>query len=167
MATPLTSRKGWMTTANSAVTTGESVDSSERRQLGQGGLAARSAAPMREHPSFATKNPVEKYPQGCPRGGENEHPICTDTQETTLANGQTTMNAVCKCGKVCKNQRGLKIHQTRMGCLRKQVMLRAVSVLVTAPDETQGEQGPESPHSVPDPQAASATTEQRARSWPP
>ncbi|XP_077372334.1 uncharacterized protein LOC144033646 [Festucalex cinctus] len=60
-------------------------------------------------------------------------------------NGTTTMSAVCPCGKVCKNPRGLKIHQTKMGCLtRTQVVQRTGLV----PGETQEEPGRESTHSA-------------------
>lgn len=68
----------------------------------------------RQHPNNAPKNPKQKYPQGCPRGRENECPEQKDYLETTLANGQWTTSAVYKCGEVCKNLTGLKIHQTKI-----------------------------------------------------
>ncbi|KAI4901999.1 hypothetical protein NFI96_003045 [Prochilodus magdalenae] len=34
-----------------------------------------------------------------------------------LDNGILTMSSRCICGKICKNNRGLKIHQSRMKCL--------------------------------------------------
>lgn len=84
-------------------------------------------------------------PQGCPRGVEDEHPNRTDKQAMTNANGKTTMNAVCSCGKVGKNQHGLKIHQAKMKCLTgKQVVQRTGPV----PGETQEEPGRESTHSA-------------------
>ena len=41
-----------------------------------------------------------------------------DDQETTEQQTTTDLNSrnVCICGKVCKNQRGLKIHMVKMGC---------------------------------------------------
>ena len=59
---------------------------------------------------------MEKYPQGSPRGGEDELPNPTDQRLPDNGNGQTTTTAVCRCGKICKNSRGLKIHQARMKC---------------------------------------------------
>lgn len=78
MAFPLTSRKSLDDNPKSVVTTGKTVDSPERWQPGQGGVASRAAALEREHSNNATKNPKETYPQGRPRGGENEHPERTD-----------------------------------------------------------------------------------------
>ena len=59
-----------------------------------------------------------KYPHGHPRGGEDEGPTRTDNQMTKLARNteEALGKAVCSCGKVCKNNRGLKIHQGRMKC---------------------------------------------------
>lgn len=50
LALPVTAGKDWMTTMNRMVTTGETVDCSERRQPGQQGLAPQTAAPVKEHP---------------------------------------------------------------------------------------------------------------------
>ncbi|XP_056127556.1 uncharacterized protein LOC130105540 [Rhinichthys klamathensis goyatoka] len=171
MASPLTSRKRLDDDLESVVTAGETVDSAERRQPGQGGLAPQTAAPEREHPKHATKNPKEKYPQGRPRGGENERPERTVFLATTNANGQSTTSAVCKCGKVCKNTTGLKIHQTKMGCLRKLVTQRTVPVLSIAPGETEEEPGPDTYHSAQSLQAPQATpqsrpSERRRFLWP-
>lgn len=180
LAQPVTSRKVWMTSTNRVATAGETADSSERRQPGQGGLAPRPAAPEREHPQQATKNPTEIYPQGYPRGGENEHPNRTELPVTTQANGQRITSAVCICGKVCKNLKGLKIHQAKMACLRRdQVKLRSgtaagavVTVMPAAePGETEEEPGPESPHSTRNLQATqipppSRKSEHRRVKWP-
>lgn len=90
------------------------------------------------------------------------------------------MSAVCICGKVCKNLKGLKIHQAKMACLRRdQVKLRSgtaagVAVTVTPaaePGETEEEPGPESPHSTRNLQATlihlqSRKSEHRRVKWP-
>lgn len=67
---------------------------------------------------------IVRYPQGHARAGEDEQPkgqttvmTMDDDQRTTVQNNGTTR--VCtRCRKVCKNDRGLNIHQSRMGCLR-------------------------------------------------
>ncbi|KAK7915664.1 hypothetical protein WMY93_011425 [Mugilogobius chulae] len=96
-------------------------DSPERRQPGQTGLATRSVSSARRAPKQATENQMDKYPQGCPRGGEDEHPIRTDTTASDHGNEQTDSSKKCVCGKTCKNQRGLKIHQARMKCLEVEI----------------------------------------------
>lgn len=64
-----------------------------------------------------------------------------DDQRTTFQNNGITR--VCRCGKVCKSDRGLKIHQSRMGYLRHS------SVQSTGqPDETEERQGQVSDHST-------------------
>ncbi|KAK0145691.1 hypothetical protein N1851_015413 [Merluccius polli] len=79
-----------------------------------------------------------------------------------------TTSAVCLCGKVCRNPRGLKIHQTKMKCLTgRQVVQRTGPV----PGETQEEPGPESPHSAQTLHAPQATpqvrhSEHRRVKWP-
>ena len=80
-------------------------------------------------PVFATKLKLvislnEIHPQGCLRGGENEHPNRTVLKLTTNANGLLTTIAECVCGKVCKNPRGLKVHQAKMKCLLKEQLLQ-------------------------------------------
>ncbi|XP_073731592.1 uncharacterized protein [Misgurnus anguillicaudatus] len=110
------------------------------------------------HPLKATKTPNELYPQGCPRGGENEHPNRTDIQVMTNAYGETTMSAACICGKVCKNRHGLKIHQAKMKCLREKQVEQRTGL---APGETQEEPGPESPHSAQNLHAPQASTQIR------
>lgn len=91
----------------------------------------------------ATDRLMEKYPQGCPRGGGDEHPTLTEPRIPTNGDGQTTMTAVCRCRKICKNSRGLKIHQARMKCLVEENMSQHTDI---TPDETQKEPGQESPH---------------------
>ena len=125
-------------------------------------------------------NLTEKYPQGCPRGGEDEHPNRTDLLVTTHANGQRITSAVCICGKVCKNPRGLKIHQTKMACLGKEQVKRRSGtaadatvpvVPIAEPGQTEEEPGPESPHSTRNLQAtqvppSSRISEHRRVKWP-
>ncbi len=55
-----------------------------------GGLAAQTTSSERKNPKLATKPTKERYPQGCPRGGEDEHPIRTDLRMTTQDNGIMT-----------------------------------------------------------------------------
>lgn len=81
--------------------------------------ATHPASSMRKNSNAATKSPREKQPQGNPRGRENEHPKRMVNQAMTHANRQSTMNAICVCGNSCKNLQGLKIHQTKMGCVIK------------------------------------------------
>lgn len=52
----------------SELTTGETVDCSERRHPRQGGLATQASAPEREYLTNDMKNLKGKYPQGHPRG---------------------------------------------------------------------------------------------------
>ncbi|KAJ8359538.1 hypothetical protein SKAU_G00160630 [Synaphobranchus kaupii] len=73
---------------NRLVTTGETDGSSERRQLGRCGLAALTAPPVKVDPKQAADQRKELYPQGSPRGGEDEHP-----SRTGLAPGETEEEA--------------------------------------------------------------------------
>eukprot|EP00064_Thunnus_orientalis_P014686 superscaffoldBa00002586_g14733 len=150
---PVTSRKDWMTSMNRMVMAGETADSTERRQTGQQGLAPQTAAPVMEHPSKLRRTLLKHTPRDA-RGGEDEHPNQTDLLAMTQANGQLT---VCICGKVCKNLRGLKIHQTKMACLRGEQVKQCAGavanttdsvVLATEPGQTEEEPDLESPHSA-------------------
>lgn len=51
----------------------------------------------------------------------------------------------CVCRKVCKNLRGLKIHQAKMKCVQ---MVQESQCSGTMSGETQEEQGVESNHSA-------------------
>lgn len=162
-----------MTTVNSVVTTGETVDSSERRQPGQGGLVTPSCSSLEGAPTNMLRRVLQRNtPRGAREGGWDEHPKRTHILVTTQAKEKTTTSAVCRCGKVCKNPRGLKIHQTKIGCLRtERVVQRTVPVPDTAPGETEEELGPETPHSAQNPQAPQAipqsrTSEHRQVLWP-
>ncbi|XP_062568263.1 uncharacterized protein LOC134230448 [Saccostrea cucullata] len=62
---------------------------------------------------------ILRYPRGRARAGEDERPVGTENQDTTRQRKTTTntnSGNVCSCGKVCKNEKGLKIHMGRMGC---------------------------------------------------
>lgn len=98
MAMPLTPRKRLDDNHENMAEAGQL-----EKTTGQEGLASQEAALKREHPNNATKNHHEQNPQ-----------------ET--GKRRSTMNAVCKCFKVCKNRTGLKVHQTKMGCLRNAVL---------------------------------------------
>jgi hypothetical protein len=105
-------------------TTGKTVDSLERQTSSN----ITGWQPLCEVKSAASSN-KEEYPQGNPRGGENEEPKMTGTQMMKPAI-HNDMAVVCSCGKICKNTRGLKIHQSRMKCLaqadaQKRPVLRA------------------------------------------
>ncbi len=91
---------------------------------------------------------IVRYPQGRARAGEDERPIgqtivmtTDDDQRTTVQNNGTTR--VCRCGKVCIGDRGLKIHQSRMGCLRHSSVQRTGQ-----PDEMEERQGQVADHST-------------------
>lgn len=88
-----------------------------------------------------------------------------------IRDGLSTTTATCFCGKVCKNLRSLRIHQTRMGCTRRtQAEQRTEPVPSTDPGEMEEEQEPESPHSVQNLQAqhaaSSKPSEHRRVLWP-
>ncbi|XP_052268662.1 uncharacterized protein LOC127870041 [Dreissena polymorpha] len=68
----------------------------------------------------ATDSDTEEYPQSLPRGGEDERLDQTHSTTTTRL-VQSTLTGTkaevkCRCGKVCKNLRGLRIHQGRTAC---------------------------------------------------
>ncbi|CAG2233830.1 unnamed protein product [Mytilus edulis] len=51
---------------------------------------------------------------------------------------------VCSCGKICKNEKGLKIHRTKMGCSVTPILERRKG----QPNETEEEMNQETHHSV-------------------
>lgn len=65
----------------------------------------------------------------------------------TQANEQRTTNAVCICSKVCKNPKGLKIHQNG---LSSEAMSDAIVLVDPAvePGQKEDELSPESPHTT-------------------
>jgi hypothetical protein len=60
----------------------------------------------------------------------------------------------CKCGKVCKNQRGLRIHQGKTGCQRARPREQR---LVGLTSETQEYPNPDSTHSIEEPSVFETT----------
>lgn len=94
-----------------------------------------------------------------------------DFPANDMSNGLSIRRATCFSGKTCENLRGLRIHQTKMGCIRrKQVEQHTEAVLSTVAGETEEEQDPESPHSVQTLQALHAApskpSEHRRVLWP-
>ena len=85
----------------------------------------------------------------------------------TNRNAQPTLSR-CICGKTCKNQRGLKIHQSRMKCLEGGNREQRAGA---SPGKTEEVQGPESYHSAQSLQASVPLTlgkESRKKiKWPP
>ena len=109
----------------------------------------------------ATTHNDEQYPQSLPRGGEDERLARTDTQETnteriwTRSQGRTVQmtltgevaTTVCPCGKVCKNVRGLRVHQARSkSCSAVSQTQRTENI----PHETEEVASQESNHSTDD-----------------
>ena len=121
-----------------------------------------------KEPKQATESPTEKYPQEIPRGGEDEISNRTDPTLTTPAT-ETTTRVTCICGKLCKNQRGLKIHQARMKCLERESEVQRTG---PGPGETQEEPGQEATHRsqslhVPESPNPSRVVPQQRIKWPP
>ena len=83
------------------------------------------------------------------------------------------MTARCRCGKICKNSRGFKIHQARKRCLEGENVPQHTD---TTSDETQEDPGQEAPHGaqslrvaqlVPcSPSLAKVQTKWEAPKWP-
>ncbi len=140
----VTARKDWMTTMKSVVTTGESVTARRDGNQGRTGWQP-NLHPLRGGTPSSYDELYGKIPPGVPKRGEDEHPSRTDTMLTDPGNGHTTMSTQCTCGKVCKNIRGLKIHQSRMKCLLGAEATQRTGVTL---GETQEVPGLESPHSA-------------------
>ena len=139
----------------------------ERRVVGQDGLATQIARSVRSNQEGCYDEPKCTIPPGDPeRGGAEEIPNRMDLKEANR-NVQPTLSR-CICGKTCKNQRGLKIHQSRMKCLEwgnREQRAGASS------GKTEGVQGQESYHSAQSLQASVPLTlgkESRKKiKWPP
>ena len=117
---PVTVGKDQLTTANSAVTPWR-----DRRQLGKTSTGvdwpSKSVYVLREEkPNQATERQEERYPQGRARAGEDDRPTSqleTNTPDQSTTRQNTDRSRTCSsCGKVLKNEVGLKIHRTKMGC---------------------------------------------------
>ena len=130
------------------VTSGETDGVQGSLKQGCEGLAPQHTVPVKEHHT-KLQNRI-KYPQGLPRGGEDERPIEQDKTVTTRLIQRTltgtTAETKCHCGKVCKNLKGLKIHQARTKCgSGKQQRERTVNT-----DETTEDHSQEAHHSAED-----------------
>lgn len=115
---------------------------------------------------YATSTQSLIYPREIPRGGVEEISIRTDSL-TTNGNAQPNSKE-CICGKLCKNQRGLKIHQGRMKCLERGRLEQRTG---TRPGKTKERKDQESHHRVQSLQvrvSPSPGMESRRRiKWPP
>ncbi len=98
-----------------------------------------------EEPKVSYKTHKRKIPPGVPESGEDEHPNRTDSRTTTQDKAIMTTTIQCICGRICKNERGLKIHQGRMRCLRAET---ATQCTEATSGKTQEEPGPEATHSA-------------------
>ena len=81
-------------------------------------------------------------------------------------------NVVCSCGKVCKNNRGLKIHQGRMKCSQAVLVEQCTVTQITG--ETERKPSQEANHSAENPKvsaempkALKTITRKTTVKWPP
>ena len=101
----------------------------------------------------------------------DEGPTRTDNRMTNIARNMEG-NAVCSCGKVCKNNRGLQIHQGRMkGSQAVQVEQRTVTQIT---GERERKPSQEANHSAENPKvsaempkALKSITRKATVKWPP
>ncbi|XP_056314571.1 uncharacterized protein LOC130229674 [Danio aesculapii] len=89
-----------------------------------------------------------RYPQGRARAGENDRPtgqtsVMTTYDEQLTREQPNDLSRVCRCGRICKNERGLKIHQSKMKCLQPDHNVQRTG----KPGETEERQGQEANHS--------------------
>ncbi|KAI8485155.1 hypothetical protein Bbelb_370800 [Branchiostoma belcheri] len=125
--------------------------------------------------TFTAVRLTEQYPQSHPRGGEDEGLVGTDEtlttrkgirttrrmMQTTLTGEVTVSVAKCHCGKICKNSKGLKIHQAKTKCGQGVLQMQRAGV---EPGETQEDSRQEAPHSTGDPQAPESPQAHRRHS---
>lgn len=103
---------------------------------------------------IAMERYIIRYPQGRARAGEDDRPT-GQTFVMTTHDGLSTMeqvndvSRVCRCGKICKNGRGLKIHQSKMKCVQPEHNVQRTG----KPGETEERPGQEANHSSPNLQA--------------
>ncbi|KAI8501656.1 hypothetical protein Bbelb_209270 [Branchiostoma belcheri] len=111
----------------------------------------------------------------CIGGGEDEGLVGTDEtlttrkgirttrrmMQTTLTGEVTVSVATCHCGKICKNSKGLKIHQAKTKCGQGVLQTQRAGV---EPGETQEDSRQEAPHSTGDPQAPESPQAHRRHS---
>lgn len=110
---------------------------------------------MEEGPTIiAMERYITTYPRGWARAGEDDRPTGQINVMTTL-DGQSTMEQpsdlaqVCRCGKKCKNDKDLKIHQTKMKCLQPESNVQRTR----QPGESEERLGQDTNHSAQNPQA--------------
>ena len=132
--------------------------------MGQDGLATQIACSVRSNQGRCYDEPKCTKPPGDPERGAEEIPNRTDLTEANR-NAQPTLSR-CIFGKTCKNQRGLKIHRSRMKCLEGGNREQRAG----ASPGKQEVQGQESYHSAQSLQASVPLTlgkDSRKIKWPP
>lgn len=88
-----------------------------------------------------------------------------DEMETNQATNLRTTRLTCPCGKICKNMRGLKIHQTKMRCQVQSNQQQRAGIF---PGETQGREAHHSAQSLQaEVQVGPDTPFRRKIKWPP
>lgn len=95
----------------------------------------------KREPTIATKLNNEQCPQSLPREGEDSMVTATTRTQTTRRLTQTTLTGhvlevKCHCGMICKNAKGLKIHQSRTTCGTRE---KHMQCMVETLSETQEE----------------------------
>ena len=85
----------------------DSWQSGKTVTVSQSGLA-----PLTGSSSQAPKSHTERYPQGLPRGREDERP--NDDLMTNRTTTRTTF--ICWCGRTFNTVHGMRIHQTKKAC---------------------------------------------------
>ena len=123
------------------------------RNPGCGGSAARNTVSVREHLNITAPDTIQDtYPHGHPRGWENELPTgrirrrpLSSPRRTQTENHEALPPECTTCGKTCKNIKGLKIHQTKMGCAPIANLVQRIEQISSQSAERPG---PESNHSA-------------------
>ncbi len=122
------------------------------RQMTAGEMATRGGGGWQPKPLLPQgrtqsklQNPQKKDTLRGAREGGDEHPNRTDSRTTTQDKGITTTTIRCICGRICKNEHGLKIHQGRMRCLTAETTTQRTEATSV---KTQEEPGPEATHSA-------------------
>ena len=107
------------------------------------GLADQSIPPAMESLQHCYGQIRSKTPQGRARAGEDERPTGGTTEttgnETRTTRQEMDTSRVCSCGKTCKNERGLKIHRTKMGCSTTPNLVQRTGQRTEQPHETEEE----------------------------
>ena len=132
-----------------------------RLVLGHIGPATQDAVFVRGQPHLLRHRKEYNTPR-VSREGEDERLVLTDLPVTTRTRSRTQRQMVqltltgeeateievrCECGKLCKNQRGLKIHQSKSKCGDVRTQTQRTEV---PSDETQEITSQDSTHSTGD-----------------